>query len=188
MGLVVPAVLPSSRENLEDGLILLSSIPSINRVQIDVVDGRFASPASWPYSAPAELEAMVQKGEMLPLLNCFDYEIDLMCFDAERAAEEWLALGAMAITAYAYADGPYKTIEPEDLTEAVSKWFVIIPNLILGLLVIFFSINLVKTVSNVRSGQEDAADKAWKWGGMLAFCMAGLAVLNIWALNAGVFE
>jgi len=125
MGLVIPAALPSSRKNLEEELELFSRIPSVspdgtvgvNRVQIDVVDGRFASPASWPYSPPSpkateghsaatkgkpsELEIMAQNGEMLPYLDHFEYEIDLMCIDAENAAEAWLALGATRLIFHA---------------------------------------------------------------------------------------
>lgn len=97
MGLVVPAVLPFSRKELEDELALLTRISSVNRVQIDVVDGRFASPISWPYTAPQEFRDMVKRGEMLPNLNRFEYEIDLMCFDAEQAAEMWINLGAMRL-------------------------------------------------------------------------------------------
>src|SRR5674476_869890 len=105
MSLVVPAVLPTSREDLEEKLALFARISSVERVQIDVVDGKFATPASWPYSAKAtqgtpypELEAMVQKGEMLPYLDHLAYEIDLMCLDVEQAAEAWLALGASRLT------------------------------------------------------------------------------------------
>jgi len=107
MGIVVPAVLPSSRNELEERLELFSRILSVSRVQIDVVDGRFASPASWPYSAedtkgkPTELEAMVQKGEMLPHLDRLEYEVDLMCIDAENVADAWLALGASRLTFHA---------------------------------------------------------------------------------------
>lgn len=108
MGLVVPAVLPSSKQELEEKLELFSRISSVSRVQIDVVDGHFASPASWPYSAKAiqgtpysELETMMQKGEMLPHLDRLSYEIDLMCLDAEKATEAWLALGASRITFHA---------------------------------------------------------------------------------------
>ncbi|MEK7515485.1 MAG: hypothetical protein AAB555_00925 [Patescibacteria group bacterium] len=108
MGLIVPAVLPASKQELEEKLALLTRIHSVSRVQIDVVDGMFASPASWPYSAEAtkgrpyrELEAMVQKGEMLPHLERFTYEIDLMCNNAEKMAEAWLALGATRLTFHA---------------------------------------------------------------------------------------
>lgn len=108
MGLIVPAVLPTSRTDLEEKLALLTRINSVSRVQIDVVDGRFATPASWPYFAKAtqgtpypELKAMVQKGEMLPHLDRLTYEIDLMCTNAEVMAEAWLALGATRLTFHA---------------------------------------------------------------------------------------
>lgn len=98
MGLVVPAVLPTSRDDLQKKLELLSQVQSITRVQIDTVDGRFVSPASWPYTADTEFRDMVKRGEMLPNLNRIEYEIDLMCFDADRAAGGWLALGASRLT------------------------------------------------------------------------------------------
>lgn len=98
MTLVVPAVLPSSREDLAEKLGRFARIPGISRVQIDVVDGHFATPASWPYTAPEELREMVEKGEMLPNLHQVAYEVDLMCLDAERAADMWLALGASRLT------------------------------------------------------------------------------------------
>ncbi len=101
MSLVVPAVLPSSRKDFEEKLAVFSSIPSINRVQIDIVDGRFAEPVSWPYTAPAEVNDMVAHSEMLPNLDRLAYEIDLMCLDADHAAGIWLALGATRLTFHA---------------------------------------------------------------------------------------
>ncbi len=101
MSIVTPAVLPASRKELEEKLAILTSLPSVDRVQIDVVDGRFASPASWPYTAPEELRDMRARGEMLPELHRITYEIDLMCLDAEREAEVWLALGATRLIFHA---------------------------------------------------------------------------------------
>lgn len=101
MSLVVPAVLPTSRTDLEEKLSLFVRMPSVDRVQIDIVDGTFASPTSWPFSAPEEFQDMIRRGEMLPSLDRFEYEIDLMCLDAERAAEAWLALGATRLTFHA---------------------------------------------------------------------------------------
>ncbi|MDD2657319.1 MAG: hypothetical protein PHD04_01500 [Candidatus Pacebacteria bacterium] len=101
MTLIVPAVLPSSQKDFEEKLTLFSSLPHISRVQIDIVDGKLAAPASFPYSAEAtkgtpypELIEMVRKGEMLPNLEHIAYEIDLMCFDALEVASAWLAIGA----------------------------------------------------------------------------------------------
>lgn len=101
MSLVVPAVLPSSLEELKEKLALFARISSVNRIQIDAVDGRFVGPASWPYNAPTELEDMVKRGEMLPRLDCLEYEIDLMSLDAEEVAASWLALGATRLTFHA---------------------------------------------------------------------------------------
>jgi len=101
MNLVTPAVLPSSYEDLEEKLNLFAQLPRISRVQIDVVDGKFASPASWPYTAPNELRALLAQDAMLPDLHHIEYEIDLMCLDAERAAHAWLMLGATHLTFHA---------------------------------------------------------------------------------------
>lgn len=101
MSLVVPAVLPSSRKDLEEKLALFAQMPQVERIQIDIVDGRFVAPASWPYTASEELRAMVERGEMLPHLDCIAYEIDMMCLDGERAATHWLALGATRLTFHA---------------------------------------------------------------------------------------
>ena len=42
MSLIVPAVLPSSLEDLKEKLALFAKLPAVSRVQIDVVDGKFA--------------------------------------------------------------------------------------------------------------------------------------------------
>ena len=85
MGLVIPAVLPYSKKEFEEELALFSQISSVNRVQIDVVDGKFALPPTWPYNvspeaakgSQTELEMMMQDGAMLPNLDRIEYEIDL---------------------------------------------------------------------------------------------------------------
>lgn len=104
MSYIVPAVLPTSRKDLEEKLALLAKIPGVKRVQIDVVDSQIASRASWPYTAIEEFKAMVEKREMLPYLDRFEYEIDLMCTDAEEAAGSWLTLGASRLTFHIQQD------------------------------------------------------------------------------------
>jgi ribulose-phosphate 3-epimerase len=101
MSIVVPAVLTPSLEDLKEKIGRFARIPSISRVQIDVVDGRFATPASWPYTAPQEMRDMIAHGEMLPNLDRIEYEMDLMCDDAEQMAGAWLSLGASRLTFHA---------------------------------------------------------------------------------------
>ncbi len=101
MSIVVPAVLPSSYADLEEKLAFFARLPSVERIQIDVVDGTFAEPPSWPFVAPHELREMVARGELLPHLDCIAYEIDLMCAHAEQIAGDWLSLGATRLTFHA---------------------------------------------------------------------------------------
>ncbi len=101
MKIAVPAVLPSSLADLKGKLSLFTNITGVERIQIDIVDGIFAEPACWPYTAPKELAAMIAQGEMLPQLNRVTYEVDLMCVDAERAVQDWLTLGVTRLTFHA---------------------------------------------------------------------------------------
>ena len=101
MRLAVPAILPSSHADLKEKLALLVDAPGLERIQIDVVDGKFAEPACWPYTAPLEMRERVEKGEMLPHPDRISYEVDLMCVDPETAAAEWLSLGARRLTFHA---------------------------------------------------------------------------------------
>ncbi len=96
--IVVPAVLPTSLTDLNEKLALFASLSSISRVQIDVVDGKFATPATWPYTAPAEMQKMIENEKTLPYLERIEYEIDLMCLDVEKAVHDWLILGASRLT------------------------------------------------------------------------------------------
>ncbi len=101
MSLLVPAALVESFKELEADLALFAKMPTVKRVQIDTVDGRFVRPASWPYTDVSSFRAMRERGEMLPLLERFEYEIDLMCLDQERAGDAWLAFGATRLTFHA---------------------------------------------------------------------------------------
>lgn len=139
MSLVIPAVLPSSRKDLEEKLALFAQMPTVSRIQIDVVDGRFASPASWPYFAEAThtssettqgtakgrpyngagepgTKSDLVPGEMLPYLDRIAYEIDLMCLDAEASVEAWLSKGATRLTFHVESD-----TNPLRLLEAVRR-------------------------------------------------------------------
>lgn len=96
MSLVVPAVLASSKTDLEAKLALFATFPGLTRVQIDVVDGLFVSPPSWPYTN--DIDARDPHIPELPRLHEIAYEIDLMCIDPIKAAEPWVEAGATRVT------------------------------------------------------------------------------------------
>jgi ribulose-phosphate 3-epimerase len=105
MSVIVPAIIPTSKEDLEDKLARLAGIAS--DVQIDVVDGRFVGPASWPYAGMGaqELAAMAANEEMLPHWGQVSFDIDLMALDPEETLGAWVELGANRITIHTESTG-----------------------------------------------------------------------------------
>jgi len=100
MGVIVPAILPTSRKDLDDKLSQLSGLAT--DVQIDVVDGRFASPACWPYTGGTkELAQMAADDETLPYWGTLAFDIDLMANDPEEVIGSWVSLGASRLTIHA---------------------------------------------------------------------------------------
>lgn len=94
MSAIVPAILPKSRLDLEEKLERLRDIEGVDSVQIDVVDGRYATPATWPYKG----NETVQPGDSIHQSGRAKYEIDLMVSHPEEAVATWVALGASRIT------------------------------------------------------------------------------------------
>lgn len=92
MDIVVPAILPASAEELSGRL---SRLPAgVRSVQIDVVDGIFAEPPTWPYASRQARETLAQEAGWLRDLGDFAYEIDLMVERPEETAGLWVAAGA----------------------------------------------------------------------------------------------
>jgi pentose-5-phosphate-3-epimerase len=101
MARVIPAVIPASYETLVRDLGRLSFAPAI---QIDVVDGQLAAPASWPYEP---------RGNMLPLapyLRPFTVMVDLMVRDVMAAAQVWLSVGVMELVVHHESAPPLSTL------------------------------------------------------------------------------
>jgi ribulose-phosphate 3-epimerase len=97
MGVIIPAILPTSHADLDHKLARLSGIT--DNVQIDVVDGRFVTPASWPYASGKGSE--LADDDPLPELGPFRFEIDLMVEEPEAAIGRWVRAGATRITVHA---------------------------------------------------------------------------------------
>lgn len=98
MNIVVPTILTASREDLENKLQRLEGL--VESVQIDVVDGRFAGPATWPYASSKDLEGLSDQEGWLRELGDFKYEIDLMVENPEETAGLWIAAGATRIVVH----------------------------------------------------------------------------------------
>ncbi len=100
MGIIVPAVIPTSLEDLRSKLTLFEGV--CQEIQVDIVDGEYASPASWPYIGDhAEPSRLLAEGNMLPSAGALKIDIDLMSRDPESSAGTWIGLGATRLTIHA---------------------------------------------------------------------------------------
>ncbi len=95
MEVIVPAILPVSQEDLEYKLGVLSD--KVSAVQIDAVDGRFVSPATWPYTP----KTVVPEEFQLPFLGQMHYEVDLMVSNPEEVSGWWIAAGVNRVIIHA---------------------------------------------------------------------------------------
>ena len=92
---IIPAILPTSAADLAGKLARLAPIKAISVVQIDAVDGTFASPASWPYKAGEQFP------KALPSIERFRFDLDLMIGNPHKEAERFATAGASRLTIHA---------------------------------------------------------------------------------------
>lgn len=93
MAHIVPAILATSAEDIAQKILKAKDITT--DVQVDIVDGSFASPATWPYA-----QGTVSPGTILaplPHSESMNIELDLMVDDPERTLSTWMNLGARRI-------------------------------------------------------------------------------------------
>lgn len=98
MSVIVPAILPTSRQDLEDKLARIHGLAT--DVQVDVVDGRYVSPPSWPYSEEGWQHSTFFVHD-LPYLDDLTYEADVMAEDPAGIAGAWIDAGARRIVFHA---------------------------------------------------------------------------------------
>ncbi len=117
MGAIVPAILPTSREDLEGKLAMLEGL--VDTVQIDIVDGKFAESTTWPYTDESEEFARrVADGSSLPYLGTFRYEVDLMVRNVEEVTGLWIAAGVQRLVVHAEST----TVLPQIISDLQVKY------------------------------------------------------------------
>lgn len=94
MGVIIPAVLVPSRRDLEETLARLAGL--VDAVQVDIVDGRFVGPPTWPYSEKEEL-GILEGTSQFPHLGEFKFEVDLMVENPEEQIGAWVDAGVERI-------------------------------------------------------------------------------------------
>lgn len=90
MGAIVPSILVPTRAKIEEEITLV--LGHASAVQIDVIDGVLASPATWPYSEGG-LSALSPEWDIHELAD-LRFEMDLMVKEPREAMRTFLRAGA----------------------------------------------------------------------------------------------
>lgn len=98
---IIPAVLPQTRQDIED-IVARYVETSIQTIQIDLVDGDFASPKTWPYNSKNQYaEYKILEEEGFPGWQDIDIELDLMISNPLESLERFIEWGPSRIVVHA---------------------------------------------------------------------------------------
>lgn len=94
---IIPAILPKTHYDIEHGVAKLND--TITTVQIDFVDGTFASNRTWPFNNKdqAYVDVLTREEEGLPRWDDLNYEFDLMLADPLQHLETFITFGPAKI-------------------------------------------------------------------------------------------
>lgn len=93
---IIPALMPKSFSELREKLELVSGL--VSTIQLDVMDGIFVPPKSWPYSEDVNiLDELIRDEVELPGWQDINFEVDLMVQNPEQIVDKWLCVGVSRV-------------------------------------------------------------------------------------------
>lgn len=116
---IIPAILPKSFSELEKTLDQISG--AADTVQIDVCDGIFARPRTWPIDdEEGVFSRIISEKIAFPHWKDFDFEAHLMVAHPAGMIEQWVKAGATRIFAHLEA------ISGDALRECIAEWGTVV--------------------------------------------------------------
>ena len=109
---IVPAILATTATDIAQKILIAKDITT--DVQVDIVDGSFASPPTWPYT-----EGNLASAPVLPPFphsETMNIELDLMVDDPERTLSTWMNMGARRILFHLES-----TLRMKDILETLQR-------------------------------------------------------------------
>jgi ribulose-phosphate 3-epimerase len=94
---IIPAIMPKNFRDIAEKAGLVSSYMTF--VQLDLMDGKFVPPKTWPYDSyqDKDFAALLTENAGLPHWELVDYEIDLMSMTPESDVFDWIKAGAKRV-------------------------------------------------------------------------------------------
>lgn len=94
---VVPAIIPKTKEQMEEEIKEVSGFAKL--IQIDISDGVFTPFKTWPYNGrdTEYFDMLKNEEEGWPRWEDVDFEVHLMIKNPEESISDWIHTGAVAI-------------------------------------------------------------------------------------------
>ena len=134
---VVPSIIPNSREELEDQIELVA--PFAQMVQVDICDGIFARPKTWPYNGidVGFFDELKREETGWPKWENVEIETHLMVQNPETVCENWIKTGVSSIVAHIEATQNFQKVIDICRGANVEIWITIKPGTDVNLIVPF---------------------------------------------------
>lgn len=107
---VVPAIIPHTKEQLEEEIKKVSKVAKL--VQIDITDGIFVPTKTWPYNGRDLdfFESLKNEEIGWPEWESVDVEVHLMIKNPEETVLDWIKTGASTIIAHIEATDNFQEV------------------------------------------------------------------------------
>lgn len=91
---VVPSIIPEDFAQLEREMGLVDLL--VPKVQVDVIDGKYAPTTSWPYNGRdrEKWERIRAQDDGMPYWETLSFEVDMMVEKPEEHVDDWISAGA----------------------------------------------------------------------------------------------
>jgi len=106
---IVPAPMPKSFKELKELVERVHGF--VKKVQVDIVDGRFAHNKTWPYKDRKSFDTIVEKEKGLPFWQEITYEFDLMIENPVEEVMNFVRAGGTEIVIHAGAPGAHEALQ-----------------------------------------------------------------------------
>jgi ribulose-phosphate 3-epimerase len=134
---VVPSIIPNNREELKDQIELVASFARL--VQVDICDGIFARPKTWPYNfIDVDFFDELKREETgWPKWENVEIEIHLMVQNPEEVCEDWIKTGVSSIVAHIESTNDFQKVIDICRRSNVEIWIAVKPGTDVNLIALF---------------------------------------------------
>ena len=158
MTTVVPAIIPGSKSDLEEGIEKVAKFAKL--IQIDISDGIFTPIKTWPYNGVDQDFFNKLKNEETgwPRWHDLDFEVHLMVKSPENVVLDWIHSGVSSVVAQIEATDNFQKVIDLCKENSVSIGVAIKPSTDISKLAPFVSeVNFIQVMGNDILGKHGMA-------------------------------